>query len=112
MERYRMDVYTVHNTLLETLLELGAVGLILQVIIFAGLFHVGRRPAGQPEGRGTLLDASLRDFWALVAAVYLFNSLFVVMNYQFVNALIFTLAGILAAQNRSVGDAVRVRHGC
>jgi hypothetical protein len=32
--------------------------------------------------------------------VYLFNSCFVVMNYQFVNGLVFTIAGMLAAQNR------------
>ena len=29
-----------------------------------------------------------------------FNGSFVVMNYQFVNGLMFTIAGILAAQNR------------
>jgi hypothetical protein len=32
--------------------------------------------------------------------VYLLNASFVVMNYQFVNGLLFTLAGLLAAQNR------------
>ncbi len=39
--------------------------------------------------------------------VYLFNASFVVMNYQFVNGLLFTLAGILAVQNRRVsGDRI------
>jgi hypothetical protein len=37
--------------------------------------------------------------------VYLINASFVVMNYQFVNALLFSLAGILAAQNRTDGFA-------
>jgi len=32
--------------------------------------------------------------------VYLTNACFVVMNYQFVNGLLFTLAGVLAAQNQ------------
>jgi len=32
--------------------------------------------------------------------VYLLNATFVVMNYRFVNGLLFTLAGVLAAQNR------------
>ena len=31
--------------------------------------------------------------------VYLFNASAVVMNYQFVNGFLFTIAGILAAQN-------------
>jgi hypothetical protein len=33
--------------------------------------------------------------------VYLLNACFVVMNYQFVNGLLFTFAGILATQNRA-----------
>jgi len=37
-------------------------------------------------------------------AVYLLNGSFVVMNYQFVNGLLFTIAGILAAQNRRAVD--------
>jgi hypothetical protein len=32
--------------------------------------------------------------------VYLVNASFVVMSYQFVNGLLFTIAGMLAAQNR------------
>ena len=32
------------------------------------------------------------------SGVYLLNASAVVMNYQFVNALVFTIAGILAAQ--------------
>jgi hypothetical protein len=32
--------------------------------------------------------------------VYLLNGSFVVMNYQFVNGLLFTMAGLLVAQNR------------
>jgi len=32
--------------------------------------------------------------------VFILNASFVVMNYQFVSGLLFTLAGILAAQNR------------
>jgi len=111
MERYRMDVYTVHNTLLETLLELGVVGLVLQAIIFVGLFRLGHEPAQDSSARGSPLVGSLRDVWPLIAAVYLFNSFFVVMNYQFVNALIFTFAGILAAQNGRVRDAVLLQYG-
>jgi len=76
-------------------------GLILYLWIVIDLFRVGgkRRPhAAAPDG--TLLDDQFRSFWPVLVAVYLFNGSFVVMNYQFVNGLLFTIAGILAAQNR------------
>ncbi|HLB86577.1 MAG TPA: hypothetical protein VJK29_02890 [Terriglobales bacterium] len=49
---------------------------------------------------GTFLDEQFRSLWPVLVAVYLLNASFVVMNYQFVNGLLFTLAGMLAAQNR------------
>jgi hypothetical protein len=36
----------------------------------------------------------------MLLGVYLLNASFVVMNYQFVNGFLFTLAGLLTAQNR------------
>jgi hypothetical protein len=41
--------------------------------------------------------ALLRSVWPLLLSVYLVNGMFVVMNYLFVNGLLFTFAGILAA---------------
>jgi hypothetical protein len=41
--------------------------------------------------------------------VYFVNATFVVMNYQFVNGLLFTLAGILARNEKATGTEVRVR---
>jgi hypothetical protein len=38
--------------------------------------------------------------WPILLAVYWVNAGLVVMNYQFVNGLLFTLAGMLAAQQR------------
>jgi hypothetical protein len=38
--------------------------------------------------------------WPIILAVYWFNAAAVVMSYQFVNALVFTVAGMLAAQRR------------
>jgi hypothetical protein len=73
------------------------------------LFRLGRGHAEEEGVAGTLLDGSLRDVWPVLLAVYVFNAFFVVMNYQFVNTLIFTLAGVLAAQNRRVLDAATVR---
>ena len=45
-------------------------------------------------------DDGFRKIWPILLGVYLMNASFVVMNYQFVNGLLFTLAGMLAAQNR------------
>ena len=41
----------------------------------------------------------------MLLGVYLLNACFVVMNYQFVNGVLFTVAGILAAQNRAYAEA-------
>jgi hypothetical protein len=38
--------------------------------------------------------------WPVFLGVYLVNATVVVMNYQFVNGLLFVLAGMLAAQQR------------
>jgi hypothetical protein len=65
------------------------------------LFRLGRsrRPHAAPR-EGVFLDDQFRAVWPVLVAVYLFNGCFVVMNYQFVNGLLFTIAGTLAAQNR------------
>ena len=79
----------------------GMLGLILYLWIVIDLFRVGGRRRPHTAAReGTLLDDQFRSFWPVLVAVYLFNGSFVVMNYQFVNGLLFTIAGILAAQNR------------
>jgi hypothetical protein len=38
--------------------------------------------------------------------VYLVNATFVVMSYQFVNAILFTIAGMLASQNYQARQAM------
>jgi hypothetical protein len=38
--------------------------------------------------------------WPVLLAVYWINAATVVMSYQFVNGLLFTVAGMLAAQRR------------
>jgi hypothetical protein len=38
--------------------------------------------------------------WPLLLCIYWANAAVVVMNYQFVNGLLFTMAGMLAAQRR------------
>jgi hypothetical protein len=60
-----------------------------------GLFRLGRLRSTGP----VVCSASL---WRIFLAVYVLNACFVVMNYQFVNALVFTFAGILASHNARV----------
>jgi O-antigen ligase len=99
MSDYHLDTYWAHNTYLELLMEEGLLGLALYTWIIVALFRLGRvdRHAGDRE---TLFDSEFRRLWPVMLGVYLVNASFVVMNYQFVNALLFTLAGILAGQKR------------
>lgn len=100
IDGFHSDVFVVHNTYFEIVLEHGLVGFLLYALIWWRLWSL-RREARPIGGDGLL--ASLRGaLWPLLLAVYLISASFVVMNYQFVNALIFTLAGILAAQNVSL----------
>ena len=67
------------------------------------LFRLGRKPlasALSPHGR--FLDGPFRVVSPVLLGVYLLNASLVVMNYQFVNGLLFTIAGMLAAQNRAL----------
>ncbi len=90
-----------HNSYLEVAVGHGVVGLGLYLWIFMDLFRLGRRvPYPQPNAPH-FLDPGFRQFWPLFVSVYALNACFVVMNYQFVNALLFTIAGILAAQTRT-----------
>jgi hypothetical protein len=95
-----------HNTYLEILVRYGLVGLALYVWLIVDLFRVGRKPAGAVvPNRNTFLDKQFRSLWPLFLAVYLVNGAVVVMNYQFVNGLLFAVTGMLAAQNRRLALA-------
>ena len=104
VEGYHLEAYWAHNSYLEILVENGLLGLALYVSIAIGLFRASRMTKRPGNGwdepwRDTLAGFGLRSLWPVLVCVYLFNACFVVMNYQFVNALVFTLAGILAARN-------------
>ncbi len=98
---FHQDAFFMHNTYLEILVERGLMGLALYVWVVIGLFRLGRRRCA-PGGLSNtgFLDGQFRSLWPILVIVYLVNASFVVMNYQFVNGLLFTLAGMLAAQNR------------
>jgi O-antigen ligase len=103
---FHQDEYFFHNTYLEVLVERGVLGLGLYAWLAIDLFRVGRQRAVVGGG---FLDREFRSVWPIFVLVFLVNGSFVVMNYQFVNGLLFSVAGMLAAQNRQL--AMRVRCG-
>jgi O-antigen ligase len=94
MEGYHLRIFYVHDTYLALLVEFGVPGLALYGALFFNLFRLGKRA---PPGESGAVSA-LRKVWPLLLGVYLFNALFVDMAYQFVIGLLFTVAGILCAQ--------------
>jgi putative inorganic carbon (hco3(-)) transporter len=96
---YEEKVLYPHNTYLEVLVECGVVGLALYLWLMWELWRLGRGavPAGAED---VFLDSQFHRLWPILLAVYWVNAAMVVMSYQFVNALLFTMAGMLAAQRR------------
>jgi putative inorganic carbon (hco3(-)) transporter len=96
---YEEKVLYPHNTYLEVLVEFGVVGLALYLWLMWELWRLGRgaMPAGEED---SFLDSQFHRMWPILLAVYWVNAAMVVMSYQFVNALLFTMAGMLAAQQR------------
>jgi len=98
---FHQEQFFFHNTYLEIVVQYGLVGLLLYIWIVVDLFKLGRSRNRSSRTAGTsFLDDEFRALWPLLLAVYLLNGSFVVMNYQFVNGFLFTMAGLLVAQNR------------
>jgi O-antigen ligase len=97
---FRQENYYFHNTYLEIVVQYGLLGLALYVWVVVDLFRLGRRSGFRPNPSGSFLDSQFRAVWPVFLAVYFLNGCFVVMNYQFVNGFLFSLAGALSAQNR------------
>ena len=95
---FHLNQFVVHNTYLEILVEHGLLGLLLYGWLIVRLFRLARwRSAADLSG--TFLDHGFRELWPVILGVYLLNGFFVVMNYQFVNGFLYTLAGLLAGKN-------------
>lgn len=106
---FHQEAFFFHNTYLEIAVEHGLLGLMLYLWMVVALFRLGRKPlASALPAHGSFLDAPFRSLWPVLLGVYLLNASFVVMNYQFVNGLLFTIAGMLAAQNRRAELRVNV----
>ncbi len=98
---FRQREFYFHNTYLEILVRHGLLGLGLYAWLIAALFRLRRKPTGAAFlNHGAFLDEDFRSLWPLFLLVYFVNGALVVMNYQFVNGLVFTIAGMLTAQNR------------
>ncbi len=96
---YKDKVLYPHNTYLEVLVEEGVVGLALYLWLMWEMWRLGRGAIPATEKNG-FLDPQFHRLWPILLAVYWVNAALVVMSYQFVNALLFTMAGMLAAQGR------------
>jgi putative inorganic carbon (hco3(-)) transporter len=91
-----------HNTYLELLVEHGIVGLGLYAWLMWEIFRLGRSLVPRAEREG-FLNQQFHSIWPVLLGVYWVNAAVVVMNYQFVNGLLFTMAGMLVAQRRRAG---------
>ena len=92
-----------HNTYLELLVEHGIFGLGLYAWLMWEMFRLGRGHVPRAERYG-LLDQQFHSMWPVLLGIYWVNAGVVVMNYQFVNGLLFTMAGMLAAQRRRAAN--------
>jgi O-antigen ligase len=97
---FHQERYFFHNTYLEILVQYGVIGLALYLWLVIDLFRLGRAHPGTYSAEGCFLDQDFRCLWPLILLVYLVNASFVVMNYQFVNGLLFSLGGMLHGQNQ------------
>jgi O-antigen ligase len=96
---FHPERYLFHNTYLELAVERGIIGLGLYMWLMVSLFRLAKKPADNFVSETHFLEGQFRRLWPVILIVYLVNASAVVMNYQFVNGFLFTLAGILAAQN-------------
>ena len=98
ISNFHPEYYLFHNTYLELAVERGLLGLGLYAWLMLSFMRLRRPPNERYTGESEFLGRGFRKMWPLLLLVYLLNASAVVMNYQFVNGLVFTLAGILAAQ--------------
>lgn len=105
---FHQEAFYFHNTCLEIAVEYGVPGLALYLWVIADLFKVGRSSGHFALSvGGDFLDRQFRYIWPVMVFVYVLNGMFVVMNYQFVNGFLFTIAGALAAQNQDMPSSHR-----
>lgn len=98
VSNFHPQYYVFHNTFLELAVERGVLAVGLYIWLMICLCRLGKTAAISDEMDGAFSNPHFRKLWPLLLGVYLLNAGAVVMNYQFANAVLFTIAGILAAQ--------------
>jgi O-antigen ligase len=98
---YQEKILYPHNTYLELLAEQGALGFALYAWLMWELWSLRRAAVPEHEGDG-FLTREFHRLWPIILGVYWLNAAVVVMSYQIVNALIFSMAGMLVAQRRRI----------
>ena len=96
---YKQKELYPHNTYLELLVEHGILGLALYAWLMWEALKLGGGSIPRMERNG-FLNHRFHAMWPVLLGVYWVNAAVVGMNYQFVNGLLFTMAGMLAAQQR------------
>jgi O-antigen ligase len=100
IDDFHQDSFFFHNTYLEIGVQYGLPGLALYFWIVLDLFRLGQvSNRHRISGGCAFLDQQFRGVWCLMLGVYFLNGAFVVMNYQFVNGMLFATAGLVVAQN-------------
>lgn len=102
---FHTEYFVFHNTYLEIAVQHGVLGLAAYAWLMVSFFRLSTWKPRRDDVGSHFLGNSFRSLWPVILVVYLLNASAVVMNYQFVNGLLFTLAGILAA----LGGCARVR---
>ncbi len=95
---FHPEYYVFHNTFLELAVQRGMLGTGLYVWLMICLFRLRKSEGKFQDIDGPFSGAHFRKLWPMLLLVYLLNASAVVLNYQFVNAVMFTIAGILASQ--------------
>jgi O-antigen ligase len=95
-----------HNTYLEILVEHGIFGFALYAWLMWEILRLGRGAVPASERCG-VLNGQFHAMWPVLLGVYWVNAAVVVMNYQFVNGVLFTMAGMLAAQRRRASKEMK-----
>jgi len=101
---FHPEYYVFHNTYLELAVEHGVLGLGLYAWLMVRLFQLSRSAPNVVQDEPHFIDVPFRKLWPLILVVYLVNASAVVMNYQFVNGFLFTIAGVLSAQDLARRD--------
>ena len=100
LSSFHPEYYIFHNTYLQLAVQHGALGLLMYICLFIALFRLGSRTKLSAAARGSPFGPDFGVMWRVMLCVYLLNASVVVMNYQFLNGYMFTIAGILAARQR------------